>query len=483
MDHLTESAASQTLWPFGHDKRMLFAIHAHINTILKQQRKLNIPGPVLLKLKTLCSTLMSLLNILTGMNTKSTTLDFELSSMFEALDDAVKQLPNHHMPSYSENRSTRSQTVHIPSTKTKAKRRKNNGKKKRKRRGSQHVVIYDLQHENPYDSPVSDLSESAPVRPLNMHIIEDYKSDASILSDVSTVSPRDSGDTLKCSKSRSHSRSHSRSKSDDSAHGQSDFDPHFNALQFCQYTKYTKSSRDLRMPSTPCSLWKAPALSAINVMNTMNTRSPMAYRNMNEQDGDADSESFSAAESSLDSIYSSNRSSTSFATTCLPSSVSSIHSLSNSRARNVREQYRIEAVDSDIEIEMGLDDLPAALTAGCLAERRSTERDQREHRPRRRSKAKLMNERDADLVDRCRLQSIHDGVFGERIPERLGMGLGMELEMTLEREARNTEGEDGNESIQRPPLPKKADKTVALQVVSRSWRERRKRPLPKPNPR
>merc|ERR1712083_108357 len=114
----------------------------------------------------------------------------------------------------------------------------------------------------------------------------------------------------------------------------------------------------------------------------------------------------------------------------------------------------------------------------------------KEQRPRGRSKARLWNEREADLVDRCRSHCVNrdpmtvDGVFMEGRCSEMELGMGLELEI----EARNTEGEENSGYSNseydrgRPPLPQKANKSVALEVVNKSWRERRQRPLPKPNP-
>eukprot|EP01084_Bolivina_argentea_P234575 394917_1 len=186
MEQLVESCTDD-LWPFGTDKRMLYAIYAHFNTMMKQKSKLlNLPSPVQQRLKTICCDIKSLIQIVTGM-TKITkdNLDFELSTIYKEINSSYAQ---RHRGSYTlnDNESDRDPPSKYPekfskpkSPKLSSKKRKK--KKKRKRKKSQSVLIYDFEGCSPSEPSVSEPE-------LNPIIIEDYRSDASITSDASTTS-------------------------------------------------------------------------------------------------------------------------------------------------------------------------------------------------------------------------------------------------------------------------------------------------------
>ena len=89
MQQFTETP-NKALWPFGSDKRMLYAIYAHFNTMIGKNAKINIPTPVLQKLNVICSEMKSLLQIITGMQLKTQNLDFELSDLFNEMDECIK---------------------------------------------------------------------------------------------------------------------------------------------------------------------------------------------------------------------------------------------------------------------------------------------------------------------------------------------------------------------------------------------------------
>merc|ERR1719474_999876 len=346
MDHLIESQTTKILWPFGSDKRMLFSIHAHFNTMLKKQHSLNLPGPVALKLRTLCSTLKSLLQILTGMTADQHHLDFELSSMFDALDIALKHA-SPLAPTFDINtvtqRSTRADTVPI----LQGDGQKQKKKRPRKRRKSQHAVIYDL---NMRDHPKSD--DSA----LSAHIIEDYQPDA-----VTMMKSRKSIKSLKSLRS---------------------IDSPSSIRLEAEPTRKSTNRLMATLPSSHCSkytdsMWKAPIIG------------PLSHRNDRNQGVDPDS-------FPVDSLMTMDT----FTTSCFApslSSISSMQSLSNSRTQCLRDNYNVEAIDSDID--SGLESF--SLTAGCLNPSMPSKRElsangikrTRRHRQRRRSKAHILRER------------------------------------------------------------------------------------------
>ena len=130
MHRLTE-IPSGSLWPFGSDKRMLYAIYAHFNTMIKKNKKVNMPLPILQKLNNICVEMKNLLQIITGMQLNTNKLDFELSAMFNGMDESIKY-PQKRKKSFSESfQIVRKTTKHFSK------------KRRRKRKQSQCTLIYD----------------------------------------------------------------------------------------------------------------------------------------------------------------------------------------------------------------------------------------------------------------------------------------------------------------------------------------------------
>ena len=140
---------NEALWPFGSDKRMLYAIYAHFNTMIQKHTKVNIPTPVLQKLNTICSEMKSLLQIITGMQLKTQKLDFELSALFKEMDECIKCPQNCRKHNRVSNK--------------KAKKRE----RQRSRSRSHKASIYQCKHSDAF-------SPSMSKHELNSFVIDDY---------------------------------------------------------------------------------------------------------------------------------------------------------------------------------------------------------------------------------------------------------------------------------------------------------------------
>ena len=74
MEQLVEHR-TDNLWPFGNDKRMLSAIYAHFNTMIKKRDDVDLSNPVVQKIQNVLLNLKSIIQIITGMRIESIKLD------------------------------------------------------------------------------------------------------------------------------------------------------------------------------------------------------------------------------------------------------------------------------------------------------------------------------------------------------------------------------------------------------------------------